>query len=178
LREVTIARNYAEALFALGERSDQTERFADLLEGLAGAIEADRQIRLVLVSPRIPKPAKSALLRKAMSRRAPEPFLRFLDAVVKRSRQVLLPAIAAQYRVLVDAKFHRAHAGVTLAREPDAALRKEIRRRLSDVFARDVIPHFREDPDILGGIVVRMGDRVMDGSIRRRLVRLKRQMLG
>ena len=177
MREPTIARNYAEALFALGERTGESERFADLMEGLAGSIEADRQIRLVLVSPRIPKRAKSDLLRKALAGRAPEPFLRFLDAVVKRSRQILLPAIARQYQTLVDAKFNRVHAGVTLARAPDAALQKDIRRRLSEVFAKDVIPHFREDAAILGGIVVRMGDRVMDGSIRRRLVRLRRQML-
>lgn len=178
MREPTIARNYAEALFALGERAGDTERFADLIEGIGGAIEADRQIRLVLVSPRIPKQAKADLLRKALARRAPEPFLRFLDAVVRRSRQALLPAIARQYHTLVDVRFNRVHAGVTLARKADAALQKEIRLRLSEVFAKDVIPHFREDPGILGGIVVRMGDRVMDGSVRRKLVRLKRQMLG
>ena len=177
MREPTIARNYAEALFTLAERENASERFADLLESLGGAIEADRQIRLVLISPRIPKDAKARLLRKALARRAPEPFLRFLDAVIKRSRQALLPAIARQFHALVDTKFNRVHAGVTLAREPNAALEKEIGRRLSEVFGQDVIPHFRADGAILGGLVVRMGDRVMDGSLRRKLVRLRRQML-
>lgn len=177
MREPTIARNYAEALFTLGERSGDTERFADLIEALGGSIEADRQIRLILISPRIPKQQKTALLERALKGRAPEPFLRFLAAVVKRSRQALLPAIARQYHALVDQKFNRVHAGVTLARRADQALQTEIRQRLSAVFGKEVIPHFREDPAILGGLIVRMGDRVMDGSLRRKLVRLKRQML-
>lgn len=177
MRASTIARNYAEALFELGERSGNTERYADLVESLGGAIEADRRIRLVLISPRVPKQQKSAMLRRALADRAPEDFLRFLDAVVKRSRQALLPTIAREYHDLVDAKFNRVHAGVTLARTPDAALRDAVRRRLSDVFGKEVIPHFHEDAAILGGVIVRMGDRVMDGSLRRKMVRLKRQML-
>lgn len=178
MREPTIARNYAEALFQVGERNDATERFADLLDALAGAIEADEQIRVVLESPRVSKRQKSQILRRALEALAPEPFLRFLEAVVKRGRQGILPAISREFQGLVDIKFNRVHAGIVLAREPDAALRDEIRVRLSEILAKDVVTHIRTDPRIIGGIVVRVGDSVMDGSIRRKLKRLRRQMLG
>lgn len=178
MRASTIGRNYAEALFELGERSGHTERYAELIDAVGGAMEADRQVRLAMVSPRVPKDTKAALLRRALQDTAPDEFIRFLEAVIRRSRQVLLPVIAEQYQALVDVKFNRVHAGVTLARAPDDAMRAEVARRLSEVFGKEVIPHFREDPAILGGLVVRMGDRVMDGSLRRKMVRLKQHLLG
>src|SRR6185503_5377905 len=87
LRESTIARNYAEALFQLGERTGQTERFADLIDAVAGAVEADERVRLVLESPRIPKVDKQNLLARALAQKAPDGFVRFLVAIVRRNRQ-------------------------------------------------------------------------------------------
>lgn len=177
MRPSTIARNYAEALFTAGERSGDSSRFADLIEGVGGAMEADERIRLTLESPRFPKPVKQALLTKALTGKAPPAFIAFLGAVIKRNRQSLLPTIAREYLSLVDTKFNRVHAGVTVARKPDAELQQLIKERLSQYMAKDVIPHFREDPAILGGVIVRVGDRILDGSLRRKMVALRRQML-
>ena len=178
MREPTIARNYAQALFEAGERSNETERFAMLMEAVAGAIEADVRIRVAMDSPRVPKALKQRLLHQALVRRAPETFIRFLGAVVKRGRQGIISAINREYHALLDIKLNRVHAGVTLARKPDKGLLDAIQRRLSSAIGKEVIPHVREDPRILGGIVVRIGDRVMDGSVRRKMVQLRKQMLG
>jgi F-type H+-transporting ATPase subunit delta len=178
VRDPTIARNYAEALFAVGERTGDALRFGDLLEAVAGAIAADERVKLVLESPRVPKQRKQEMLERALRRHAPDPFVRFLAGVVKRGRQGLLPAISEAYLASLDVKLNRVHAGVTLAREPDKALVAEIQRRLSEITGKDVVPHVRADPRIIGGIVVKIGDRIMDGSIRRRLVALRRAMLG
>lgn len=177
MREPTIARNYAEALFTLGERSGETEQFADLIEGVGGAIEADDVVRIVLESPRVTKATKQDLLGRALRGRASDAFVRYLGAIVKRGRQGIIPAIAREYLGLVDAKFDRVHASVAMAREPDRALQEDIKSRLTAVLGKEVIPHFREDRDLLGGVIVRVGDRVMDGSLRRRLKVLRRRML-
>ncbi len=177
MREATIARNYAEALFQLGERTNDSERFGDLIEGVGGAIEADESIRVVLESPNVTKAAKQELLARALKNRAPDSFIRFLKAVIKRGRQGIIPAIARQYLELLDVKFDRVHASVAMARTPDQALREAVRKSLSEVLGKEVIAHYREDPGILGGVIVRIGDRVMDGSLRRRLKILRRQML-
>lgn len=177
MRESTIARNYAEALFVFGERTGETGVFQDLMEGLSRAMASEATIRVALESPRVPKPTKQAIFRQALKGRAPEGFLRFLDAVVKRGRQSLLPAIAEEFGALVDEKLNRVHAGVTVAREPDQALQEVIRQRLSEVIGKEVIPHFRTDASILGGLIVRVGDRIMDGSLRRRMLALKQRML-
>jgi F-type H+-transporting ATPase subunit delta len=178
VREPTIARNYAEALFAAGERSGQTERFAALLEAVAGAIAGDVRIRVALESPRAPKVVKQRLLAQALERRAPEEVVRFLGAVVKRGRQGILEEMSQEFHALVDIKLNRVHAGVVLARKPDKKLLSEITSGLRAAIGKEVIPHVREDPGILGGVIVRIGDRVMDGSVRRKVMQLRKQMLG
>ncbi len=178
MRESTIARNYAEALFVLGERSEQTERYADLMEALAAAVAGEEKIRLLLESPRVPKLQKQEIIGQALEGVAPAEFIRFLAAVIRRGRQGILGTISQEYLALVDEKFNRVHAGVTMVREPDSDLQEVVRSRLSELIGKEVMPHFRTDPDILGGLIVRIGDRIMDGSLRRRMVSLRRQMLG
>jgi len=178
VRDVGIARNYAEALFLLGERAEASQEFADLLEGLAGAITTDERVRAVMESPRVPKAEKVAIVRRALATRTPPTFLRWVEAVIRRGRAALFAAIQHEFHALLDVKFHRVHAGITLARPADRALQEEITRRLSEALKLTVVPMFHENPDLLGGIVVRVGDRVIDGSVRRRLKVLRRQMLG
>ena len=77
-----------------------------------------------------------------------------------------------QFRLIGTALVER-----TLVTEPDACTEKQIVERLTQALGREVRAHFRTDPSILGGVVVRVGDRILDGSVRRRLVALKRRML-
>ena len=171
MKNVTIARNYAEALFAAGDR------FNEILDAVAGAIEADETIQTVLESPRVSKAAKGKILERALKGEAPVEFVRFLQAVVRRGRQGLLAEIAQEYQVLLDEKLNRVHAGVTLAEEPDARTQQQVVERLTKALGREVRAYFRSDPRILGGVVVRVGDRIFDGSVRRRLTVLQRRML-
>jgi F-type H+-transporting ATPase subunit delta len=173
---VTVARNYAETLFELGEQAGKTEEYAELIDAVADVVETTPAIGDMLMSPRVPKSEKSRLLGAGL-KAAPKQFVLFLQAVVRRGRGQLLREIANAYAVLLDVKFNRLRAGVTLARTPDAALRKAIEAGLSKAFGKEVIPSFHTDPQLLGGAVVRVGERVYDGSVRRRLTRLRRQLL-
>lgn len=177
MKPATIARNYAEALLLAAEASGDVGLHGELIDAVAGAISADARIALVLASPRVSKRVKGELLAAALEGRAPVEFVRFLQAVVRRGRQGLIPDIAREYQDLVDLKLNRVHAGVTLSVEPDGRLREDIVRRLTAVLGKEVRGHFRADPRILGGVVVRVGDRIYDGSLRRRLNTLRRRML-
>jgi F-type H+-transporting ATPase subunit delta len=176
VRAETIARNYAEALFALGEQTGQPAGFGDLIDAVAAAIENAPAVQAVLMSPRVPKQQKTRLLGAALQG-APREFVLFLTAVVKRGRQTLLREIAAQYHALLDLKLNRVRAGVTLARQADPALQRTISEALSRQLGKEVIPSFSVDPSILGGTIVRIGERIHDGSLRRRMVKLRRQLL-
>lgn len=176
MRSVTIARNYAEALFDLGERSGQTKRYAELIDAVAGAVETTPEVQAVLMSPRIPKSEKARLLSVAL-KDTPREFVLFLQALVKRGRQRLLREIATEYQTLLDIKHNRVRASVTLARPADAALQRGIQAALSSQLGKEVLAAFHVDPEILGGTVVRVGERIHDGSVRRRLVKLRRHLL-
>lgn len=176
MRGETIARNYAEALFALGEKSGRTERYVDLLDAVAAGIAAAPRVSVVLSSPRVTKAAKANLLAAALPD-APREFVRFLQAVVKRGRQGLFAAMAHELQGLVDLKLNRVRAAVTVARPADEALRQRITARLTEVMGKEVLPHFHVDPALLGGVMVRVGDRVFDGSVRRRMTLLRRHLL-
>lgn len=176
MRPVSIALNYAEALFALGEKSGRTEEYAGLLEAIAGAVDSSPKAQAVLMTPKLTKDRKAEILARALPG-APAEFVLFLKAVVKRGRGLLFGEMASQYRGLLDVKFNRVRAGITLARTPDPGLRAAITGALAKALGKEVVAGFAVDPDILGGAVVRVGDRVLDGSVRRKLAQLRRQLL-
>ena len=89
---------------------------------------------------------------------------------------MVLREIATEYLRMLDVKLNRVRAGVTLARTPDEALKRSIQENLSRQLDKQVIASFSVDPEILGGAVVRLGDRVLDGSVRRRMTKLRRQL--
>lgn len=172
----SIARNYAEALFSLGEASGQTAEYAQLIDALADAIELSPEVKEVMHSPRVPKMAKARVLTSALAG-APRDFTRFVQAVVQRGRQGIVAEIAREYMGLVDVKLNRVRAAVTLVREPDEALRRTIQQALSEALGKEVLPTFTADPAILGGTIVRVRERIYDGSVRRRMARLRRHLL-
>jgi F-type H+-transporting ATPase subunit delta len=176
VRSGTIARNYAEALLDLWERAGHTDRYAELMDALAGAVETTPQVQAVLMSPRVPKSEKARFLSAALEG-APRDFVLFLQALVKRGRQRLLREIATEYQALLDIKHNRVRAGVTLARPADESLQRDIQAALSRRLGKEVLAAFTVDPEILGGTVVRVGERIHDGSVRRRMTKLRRRLL-
>jgi F-type H+-transporting ATPase subunit delta len=177
MREPTIARNYAETLLALASKANDLEGWGAMMTDVADAVETDSSLRHFLESPRIDKRVKNEVLGKAFADRLPRSLLRFLQAVVSHRRERLIPQIATEYQVLVDEKEGRVHAQVTTAREADEALRDVVSTQLARTLGRKVVTHYTVNPAILGGVVVRVGDTVMDGSVRRRLGVLRTRML-
>jgi F-type H+-transporting ATPase subunit delta len=177
VRETTVARNYAEALFDAGEKQNLHDSFIAAFAALEGAAAGEPKLRAFLESPKIEVEAKKRVLRKALGDRAHPLFVNFVLVVLRKRRQKLLFTIGGEYRTLVDEKLGRLHVDVTLARPADAATQQEITTRLTRALGRTVIPHVRVNKDILGGIIVRYGDRVLDGSLRRRLVSLRHRLL-
>ena len=172
----TVARNYAETLLALASNSGQAPEWGATLRHVANAINDDITLRRFLESPRIPSEHKSGMLTRALGDRVPPLFLRFIDALVRNRRQTLIPAIADEYDTLLDASHGIVHARVTVSRETPNDEREQIAAQLSKAVGRTVVPHLQVDPSILGGIVVRIGDTVMDGSVKRMLSLLGRKL--
>ena len=177
MREETVARNYAETLFALAERHEGVEAYQEALAALVGILSESPGLRTFLATPRIAASDKKSVLRAALEDRVPAHFLSFVLVTVDKRRQALLEQIALGYNELLDDHRQRVHVEVTVARALDAPARAGVAERLSRLLGRTAIPHFRVHPEILGGVVVRAGDTVYDGSLRRRLEGMRHSLL-
>ena len=177
MNEATIGRNYAEALIALGRKNDEVEAYGALLNAIALAMREDQTLRTFLESPKLAASQKIGILEKALGRKVPRLFLRYVETVIQKRRQMLIPEIASEYQKLLDEAENRLHANVTVARDPSEPEREALARQLSRLFGKRVVPHINTNPAILGGLIVKVGDTVMDGSVRRRLSVLKQRML-
>ena len=177
MRAPTIAKNYAEALLLLARKANDLDGWGAAVNGVVAAMENDARLRRFLEAPQISAAEKSSVLGKAFEGKLPKMMVRFLQKLVQNRRQMLLPQIAIEYGNLVDETSGRIHAQVTLSRDASDADRKVIADQLSRAFAKTVVPHMSVNPDILGGVVVKVGDRVMDGSVRKRLKTLKARIV-
>jgi F-type H+-transporting ATPase subunit delta len=178
MREPTIAKNYAEALLELAQKDGDLAKWGLLIDQVAEAMGSDAKVHVFLESPRVSAADKNKVLALALEGQVPATFLRFLQALVRNRRQMLIPQVATQFHSLVDVVENRVHAAVTVARPASEADQKVITERLSKVVGKTVVPHFYVNPAVLGGVVVRVGDTVLDGSVRKRLATLKSRMLG
>ncbi|NUQ13051.1 MAG: F0F1 ATP synthase subunit delta [Gemmatimonadaceae bacterium] len=177
MRATTIARNYAEALLVLARKANDLDGWGLAIQGVVSAIESDARLRNFLAAPQVSAAQKNAVIGKAFTGKLPKDMVRFLQKVVMNRRQMLIPTIATEYGNLVDEATGRLHAQVTVSRETSDADRAMIAAQLSRAFAKTVVPHVSVNPVILGGVVVRVGDRVMDGSVRRRLKTLRARIV-
>jgi len=177
MNESTIGRNYAEALLARARKNGDVEQWGALLDAIATAMREDQTLRTFLESPKLAAAHKIEILEKALGSRVPTLFLRYIETVIRKRRQMLIPVIAIEYQALIDESENRLHANVIVAREPAEPERDALARQLSRLFGKLVVPHISQNPAILGGVIVRVGDTVMDGSVRKRLSVLKQRML-
>lgn len=176
MRDETVSRNYAGTLLELARGHEGIEVYEEAIEAVARLVDQNREFRIFLETPRIAAGPKKEVLRKAFEHSVPRPLLNFLLITIDKRRQRLIREIAREYHGLVDEHMGRTHVEVTVARELDEETVEELKRRLSDELGREAIPHVRVKPEIIGGVVLRTGDMIFDGSLRRRLERMRRRL--
>ena len=177
MRDTTIARNYAETLLALAGKASDLRGWGSMITDIGASMDANPKLRMFLESPRVGTAEKNAVLTAAFTDKVPRNFLRFLQSLVTHRRQMLIPEIAREYLDLVDAAEGRMHARVTVARATSDEETSAITQQLSRMFGKDVVPHLTVDPAIMGGVIVHVGDTVLDGSVKKRLMSLRKRML-
>jgi F-type H+-transporting ATPase subunit delta len=176
MNDERIGRNYAEALLTLARKDREQEEWGAFLDAISVGMREDETLKTFLESPKLSAARKVEILEKAMRRRVPKLFMKFLETVIMKRRQMLIPEIASAYRQLIDDSEDRVHVNVTVAREMAGPEKDALARQLGRLFGKRVVPHMFLNPAILGGVIVKVGDTVMDGSVRRRLASLRQRM--
>ncbi len=177
MRDETVARNYAEALFELAERHEGVDAYGTGVGIVARLIDENDDFRRFLETPRIAVAEKKDVVRRVLGEKLPTRLVNFVLITLDKRRQRLLRAIAREYMGLMDQHFNRVHVEVTLARQFDEKSMEEMEKRLTVALGKTAIPHVRVRPGILGGAIFRTGDTIYDGSLRRRLDGMRRRLL-
>ncbi|MEM1080741.1 MAG: F0F1 ATP synthase subunit delta [Pseudomonadota bacterium] len=176
LAETTLARPYARAAFDLAEQSGTTEAWRQSLALAADVVETDSASR-VIRHPKIAPGQIVGLFSDVLGEHLTDPFRHFLEVLMHYRRLPLIPEIFAQFETLRRASEHRLKVHVTSAIELDAGQREQLASRLQQRFGAEVDMDTDVDQDLLGGLIVRAGDRVIDASLRGRLEQLGRQLV-
>ncbi len=171
-----MVRSYADTLFELAERHGGASGWRNVAAGVA-TLADDPAVQRFLGTPRISAEERKRTLARAVRFFVPPMLLRFLMAAMDRRRQRLIPAIMRDFVSLVDRHEGIRRMEVTVARDLDAAETEILETGLSDAFGAEVLLDIRVRPRIVGGIVVREGDTLYDGSIKRRLEAMRRALM-
>jgi F-type H+-transporting ATPase subunit delta len=171
-----IARRYAGAMFELALKKDALERTLDDVQEIA-RLFSKRTLAYLLREPKVPAQRKEKVLREALSSRVLPISLNLALLVVQRGLVDLMPNIAAELQQMVLDYKNQATAEVTTALPMDEQQQALVKQALEKRTGKTILLSTRVNPEILGGVVARVGDQVIDGSVQQRLQTLKRQLL-
>jgi F-type H+-transporting ATPase subunit delta len=179
VRQTILARRYAKALFSLGKQQDKYETYCEALAAIASLYQETPEVADSLTNPLYPLEARKKVMASiAQAVQGDTIFTAFLNLLVERKRAGILPDIAHEMQVMVDEAQNISHGQLVSAIALDSALQEKIQATLEKITGNKVILEAQVDPSIIGGIIAKVGDLVVDGSIRTQLNGLKESIKG
>ena len=170
-----IAEVYARALFEVALEHDVLDRVREQLAQLADAMHDNRDLAVFFFSPYFSTDEKKQGLHRALDGAEPA-FENFIEALIERHRMPAIFRIRARFDQLWDEENRLLAVLVTSAVELDESIVKSLGDRIGEQVGRNVQLSTEIQPDILGGIVLRVGNLILDASIRNRLNQLRKQV--
>jgi F-type H+-transporting ATPase subunit delta len=170
-----IAQVYARALFEVAFEREQLDVIKEQLDEFADALQRNHELQVFFFSPYFSSEEKKDALGRVLEG-AEETFMSFLETLVERHRMPALLRIRAAYERLWDEANKVLPVSVTSAVSLDQATLNEIGQRIGEQTGQRVELSTAADPEILGGIIVRVGNSILDASLRGRLEQLRKQL--
>ena len=170
-----LAQVYARALFEVAREQGKLDELREQLAQFADALEGDRQLAIFFFSPYFSTAEKEQGLER-MLEGADESFMNFLRLLIEKHRMPVLFRIRASYQRLWDEENKVLPVEITSAIELDRATTENLGNTIGERAGRKVTLAARVDPEIIGGVVVRVGNSILDASIRNRLEQLRRHV--
>jgi len=172
--EDRIGYRYAKSLFDLAKEKNLLEEVKDDMAVIHGVSEQSREFRTMLSSPLISASKKEAILAAIFGGKLESDFTKHLiDIIVRKGRERYLDNAAKSFLELYDREKHIQRgvltSAVTLSEEQVAAIKAQVEKETGDTFEMDV----EVDPELIGGFVLKIGDRLFDGSVASSLRKLK-----
>ena len=169
-------RRYAQAVFQLAVERDELDRWLEDLTVLADSV-TNEEFSQTLSAPRIPFSQKEGLIRESLGSSVGPLALNLMFMLTNRGSLHILPGIADRFQEMLDAHRGIERAEVVSAVPLSDSQQAQVTDMLSGLSGNDVRLTTRIDPEILGGVIIRVGDQVIDGSARSRLQGMHRELV-
>lgn len=173
--QVTLARPYARAVFELAQAENAVDRWKRAVETLA-ALTVMPEVQAVIGDPRLPPMVQAQILIDAAGDMFDAEAANLVRVLAENRRLDVAPELAAHFEALADEAAGTVEAEAVSAYPLAEAQRKQLIDALKRRLGKNVNLHTREDPELLGGVIVRAGDLVIDGSLKGRLGQMARAM--
>jgi F-type H+-transporting ATPase subunit delta len=170
-----IAQVYARSLFEVAQEQDKLDTIKEQLGQFADALTETREVAVFFFSPYFSAEEKKSGLHSAVKGADPV-FMNFLEALIERHRTPAIFRIRTEFEVLYDQTNKLLPVQLTSAVELDSELVESLGRRIGEQTGNEIELSSKVDPEILGGIVLRVGNFILDASIKTRLEQLRREV--
>jgi F-type H+-transporting ATPase subunit delta len=175
---MTVPRRYAKALLTLGKEDGNYKAYGEGLQGFALLLEREPELKDALLNPAYGREDRRKLLLQMIKLLKLSPMLgNLLKLLFDKHRLGAVAGISLAYQQLVDELDKVSRAKVKAAIPLDDAIRERLRKSLEKLTGTTVVMDVEEDPNIMGGILARVGDLVLDGSVRTQLLSLRESLI-
>ncbi len=179
MRNTVIAKRYAKALFAVGKEDGTLDGLGQALTELSELYATVPEVVDALTNPMYPLDVRAKVMEHlAKELKASQVMTNFLSLLVQKKRADVVPEIAEVFQAMVDTDRNVCQGVVVAAAELSVDLKAKIQATLEKLTGKQVVVTTEVDPSIIGGIVAKVGDLVLDGSIRTQLAGLKESIKG
>lgn len=172
-----LANKYAKAIFEVAQDDGKINEYGTELKTVASEIDAHKELSSFLVNPQIQPKAKKDLCAKLFQEEISISVYNFLMLLIDKRREVLLQEIVREYQTLSNAAQNIIHAEVTVASALNEKQQAKLIEKLEESTGKKVVVRTKIDQSIIGGVVVQIGDRLIDGSIVRQMQSLQKQLM-
>lgn len=174
--DLRVARRYANALFKVALQANTVQRTGEDLARLRELLRQSEAFRAFLYDPRIARDRKKERIRQLLHESVMPETLRAMELIIEKRREKLFEAICDEYQKLQETHQGIVRATITSAVPLTQAEQTALVQKLEQGIGKQIIPTYEVNPDLLGGVKVRMGDYEIDGSIRGALENLRERI--
>lgn len=175
--ENAVSRRYAQAFFALAQETGNIDKFESELQAVVEAINETGELKKVMEHQLVSPDEKKAIINAVFAQEISETTMNFLDIVIDKYRATYIPGIYEEFVAYANHTRNMIDARVKSAVELTDSDLDTIKSKLADMTGKTVRVQSELDPSLIGGVVVRIGDKVVDGSLAGRLAKLKENLL-
>ena len=180
MRNTILAKRYAKALFAVGKEENAFDAYGKVLNEISEVIVSVPEVEDALANPMYPVEVRAKVMEHLISQiqAPPQVMVNFLNLLVQKKRAGVLPDIAEVFRMMVDVEMNVCQGSVVTATELSGDLQEKLQATLEKITGKKVVLSTEVDPAIIGGMIAKVGDLVLDGSLITQLKGLKESIKG